>query len=97
MPRCWRKPPFPVTSAFSSSSLGMGAIVLNGARIGRNCIIGAGALVPENRTIPDGSLVVGLPGKVMRELTEDEIAGNRASAQRYVANWRRFKDDLLPL
>jgi carbonic anhydrase/acetyltransferase-like protein (isoleucine patch superfamily) len=70
--------------------VGMGAIVLNGARIGDNSLIGAGALVPEGREIPPGSLVLGMPGKVVRALTADEIARNRASAAHYVANWRRY-------
>lgn len=70
--------------------VGMGAIVLNGARVGNDCLIGAGALVPEGREIPPGSLVVGMPGKVVRPLTADEIARNRKSAANYVANWKRF-------
>jgi len=73
-----------------NSLIGMGAIVLNGARIGRNCIVGAGALVPEGREVPDGSLVVGLPAKVVRSLSEDEIAANRRSATHYAENGRRF-------
>lgn len=70
--------------------VGMGAIVLNGAKIGDNSLIGAGALVPEGREVPPGSLVLGVPGKVVRQLTADEIARNRASAAHYVANWHRF-------
>ena len=75
--------------------IGMGAIVLNGARIGDNALIGAGALVPEGKEIPAGSLVLGLPGKVVRQLAPDEIAGNRASAIHYVANWKRFAKGLV--
>lgn len=70
--------------------VGMGAIVLNGARIGDNSLIGAGALVPEGREIPPGSLVIGMPGKVARSLTEAEVDGIGRSAAGYVANWRRF-------
>ena len=70
--------------------VGMGAIVLNGARIGDNCLIGAGALVPEGREIPAGSLVIGMPGKVARPLTAEEIERNRRSAAHYSANWKRF-------
>jgi carbonic anhydrase/acetyltransferase-like protein (isoleucine patch superfamily) len=70
--------------------IGMGAVVLNGARIGENSLVGAGALVPEGREIPPGSLVIGMPGKAVRELTFDEIARNRLSAAGYVANWKRF-------
>ncbi|MFN4098523.1 MAG: gamma carbonic anhydrase family protein, partial [Pararhodobacter sp.] len=60
--------------------IGMGAIVLNGARIGRNCLIGAGALITEGKVIPDGSLVMGSPGKVVRQLDEAALQGLRASA-----------------
>jgi carbonic anhydrase/acetyltransferase-like protein (isoleucine patch superfamily) len=74
--------------------VGMGAIVLNGAVIGRNCLIGAGALVTEGKQIPDGSLVVGTPAKVIRELDADAIERLRGSARNYVANWRRFRSGL---
>ena len=70
--------------------IGMGAVVLNGATIGRDCLIAAHALVPEGRAIPDGSLVVGVPAKVVRPLTDAEIARNRVSAEHYAANWKRF-------
>lgn len=70
--------------------IGMGAIVLNGVKVGADSLIGAGALVPEGKEIPAGSLVVGMPGKVVRQLTPDEIARNRVSAAHYVANWKRF-------
>ena len=70
--------------------VGMGAIVLNGARVGNDCLIGAGALVPEGREIPPGSLVVGVPGKVIRPLTPEEIERNRRSARHYAENWRRY-------
>lgn len=74
--------------------IGMGAIILNGARIGNNCLIGAGALVTEGKSFPDGSLILGSPAKVVRELDEKAIAGLRASAANYVANAKRFKNDL---
>ncbi len=76
--------------------IGMGAIVLNGARIGRDCLVGAGALVTEGREIPDGSLVVGAPAKVVRALDETAIASLRLSADRYVENARRFAAGLAP-
>ncbi|WP_102107212.1 gamma carbonic anhydrase family protein [Oceaniglobus roseus] len=79
------------------SLIGMGATVLNGAVIGRNCLIGAGALVTERKEIPDGSLVMGSPGKVVRQLDEKAIAGLLASAQGYQANARRFAAGLKPL
>tara|TARA_B100000780_G_scaffold65076_1_gene42677 strand:- start:726 stop:1256 length:531 start_codon:yes stop_codon:yes gene_type:complete len=74
--------------------IGMGAIVLNGAKIGKNCLIGAGALITENKIIPDGSLVMGTPGKVVRELDDKAIMGLRASALHYQDNMRRFKAGL---
>lgn len=64
--------------------IGMGSIILNDAVIGRDCIIGAGTLVTQKKTIPDGSLVYGNPAKVVRALTEEEIASNRHSAEEYV-------------
>ena len=80
-----------------NSLIGMGAIVLNGAVVGRNCLIGAGALIPESKVIPDNSLVVGMPGRVVRELDETAIRGLTASAAGYVANWKRFAAGLRPL
>ena len=55
-----------------NSLIGIGAVILNNAKIGKNCIIGAKALITENKVIPDNSLVVGSPGKVVREVTEEE-------------------------
>ncbi|SER43457.1 Carbonic anhydrase or acetyltransferase, isoleucine patch superfamily [Tranquillimonas rosea] len=76
------------------SLIGMGATVLNGARIGRNCLIGAGALVTEGKEIPDGSLVLGAPGKVVRELDDQARAALRASALHYQENAARFRAEL---
>jgi len=64
--------------------------VLNGARIGRNCLIGANALITENKVIPDNSMVLGAPGKVVREIDAAGIENLAASAERYVRNARRF-------
>lgn len=64
--------------------IGMGAVVLNGARIGDNCIVGAGALVTGKMDAPAGSMILGSPAKVVRPLTEAEIAGNRESARGYL-------------
>jgi carbonic anhydrase/acetyltransferase-like protein (isoleucine patch superfamily) len=69
-------------------------VVLNGARIGRNCLVGARALVTEGKEFPDGSMILGSPAKLVRPLTDDEIAGLRRSAQSYVANARRFRAGL---
>ncbi len=74
--------------------IGINAVILNGAKIGRNCLVGAGALITEGKEIPDGSLVVGAPGKVVRQLTEAQIAGLTASAEGYVRNFKRFRDSL---
>jgi carbonic anhydrase/acetyltransferase-like protein (isoleucine patch superfamily) len=78
------------------SLIGIGAILLNGARIGRNCIIGAGALVTEGKSIPDGSLAVGAPARVVREVTDAEKTMLLASAGHYVENWKRFRAGLTP-
>jgi carbonic anhydrase/acetyltransferase-like protein (isoleucine patch superfamily) len=72
------------------SLIGMGATILNGARIGRHCLIGANALVTEGKKIPDNSLVVGAPGRIVRELDEQERERLQRSSERYVANARRF-------
>lgn len=77
--------------------VGMGATILNGARIGRDSLIGAGAMVTEGKEIPPGSLVLGMPGKVVRPLSADEIERNRAAAAHYVANWKRFAAGLQPV
>ncbi|MFW2544508.1 gamma carbonic anhydrase family protein [Primorskyibacter sp. 2E107] len=77
--------------------IGMGATILNGARIGRNCLIGAGALVTEGKEIPDGSLVMGMPGKVVRQLDEAAIEGLKASALNYQDNAARFARGLQAL
>ena len=80
-----------------NSLIGMGATVLNGAKIGKNCLIGAGALITENKVIPDGSLVMGVPGKVVRMLDADAIQSLTASAQHYAQNAARFRSDLTAL
>ena len=77
-----------------NSLIGMGATILNGAKIGRDCLIGAGALVTEGKEIPDGSLVMGAPGKVIRQLDAAAIDALRLSALHYQQNARRFRDGL---
>ncbi len=77
-----------------NSLIGIGAVILNGARIGRNCLIGANALITEGKVIPDNSLVMGQPGKVVRELDEGQIQGLKMSALHYVQNWQRYARDL---
>ncbi len=76
------------------SLIGIGATVLNKAVIGKNCVIGAHALVSENKIIPDGSLVIGIEGKVVRTLTEDQIDALKAGAGHYVRNQEWFKESL---
>ena len=76
------------------SLIGINAVILNGARIGKHCIIGANALIPEGKEIPDGCLVVGSPGKVVRELTEAQKKMLEASAAHYVHNAKRYARDL---
>ena len=78
------------------SLIGIGAILLNGARIGRNCIIGAGALVTEGKAIPDNSLAIGAPARVVREVSDAERAMLAASARHYVENWKRYRLGLKP-
>ena len=65
--------------------IGMGAIVMNGAKIGNNCVVGAGAVVTEGKDIPDGSLCMGIPAKVIREVTESDIAHTLKNANHYVS------------
>ena len=77
-----------------NSLIGIGAVILNGATIGRNCLIGARALIPEGKSIPDNSLVMGAPGKVVREVTPEHLARMRESAEQYVDNWQRYRREL---
>lgn len=79
-----------------NSLIGINAVVLNKARIGRNCIIGANALVPEGKEIPDNSLVMGSPGRVVKELTEEQVAMLAHGAEHYVQNARRYREQLQP-
>jgi carbonic anhydrase/acetyltransferase-like protein (isoleucine patch superfamily) len=77
----------------SNVLIGMGAIIINGAKVGDDSIIGAGALLTEGKEFPAGSLILGVPAKVVRPLTLDEITRNRASAAHYVHNWQRYAGD----
>ncbi|MFM1988551.1 MAG: hypothetical protein RJA99_1508 [Pseudomonadota bacterium] len=77
------------------SLVGIQAVVMNGARIGRECLIGAGALVSEGKVIPDRSVVLGSPGKVVRELTDADVARIRAGAESYVARAAAFRSQLV--
>lgn len=77
------------------SLIGINAVILNGAKIGKNCIIGANSLIAEGKEIPDGSLVMGSPGKVVRELTEQQKKMLEGSAAHYVHNAQRYARDLV--
>ena len=77
-----------------NSLIGIGAIILNKAVIGKNCLVGAGAMVTEGKTIPDGSLVLGSPGKVVRALTPEEIAMNTWIAEHYVERAQAYREGL---
>jgi carbonic anhydrase/acetyltransferase-like protein (isoleucine patch superfamily) len=72
------------------SLIGIGSILLNGARIGEECLIGANTLIPEGKKIPARSMVLGSPGKVVRELSDEDVARFSGIAGRYVENWKRF-------
>ena len=71
--------------------IGIGSTILNKAKIGKNCIIGANSLVTENKVIPDRSLVLGSPGKVVRQVTDEEIEHIKENARDYVENIKKYK------
>jgi carbonic anhydrase/acetyltransferase-like protein (isoleucine patch superfamily) len=77
------------------SLIGIGAIILNGAVIGDDCLIGAGALIPEGKVIPARSVVMGAPGKVMRDLNDQDAARITSGVAGYVRNWKRFAAGLV--
>lgn len=79
------------------SLIGIGAVVLGRARIGKHCLVGAGALITEGKEFPDGSLIVGSPARVVRQLEPGQMAALEASAAHYVQNWKRFARDLRPV
>ena len=76
------------------SLIGIGAVILNGAKIGKNSLVGAGALVTEGKEFPDGSMILGSPAKVVRQLSPEQLQGLCRSADHYVANAQRFKTTL---
>lgn len=77
-----------------NSLIGIGSIILNGAKIGKNCLIGANTLITEGKEIPDGSMVLGSPGKVVRSLTPEQIALNTWIAEHYVERSARYRQGL---
>ena len=72
----------------------MGATILNNAKIGNNCLVGAGALVTENKEFPDGWLIVGSPAKAVRELSHEMIDNMTRSSKHYVANFKKFAKEM---
>jgi carbonic anhydrase/acetyltransferase-like protein (isoleucine patch superfamily) len=74
--------------------IGIGSVVLNGAKIGKNCLIGANSLITEGKVIPDGSMVMGAPGKVVREVSEQQLQFMVAGSHHYVENWKRYAKGL---
>lgn len=78
------------------SLIGIGATLMNGSIIGKNCIVGAHTLVTEGKSYPDGVLIMGTPGKVVRELKDDDFERMRANADRYVARAQRYLKELCP-
>ncbi len=79
----------------ADSLIGMGAIILNGARIGEGCLVGAGALIPEGKEIPAGSVVLGAPGKVVREVTDRDREMIARGVESYCKRWRQFQAGLI--
>ena len=77
-----------------NSLIGIGSTILNNSVIGNNCIIGANSLITEGKIIPDNSLVMGSPGKVIRQVTEEEKKAIIENAQHYIDNWKRYVKDL---
>ena len=77
-----------------NSLIGIGAVILNGAKIGKNCLIGSKALIPEGKIIPDNSMVVGIPGRVIKSIDKDMELFLKASADHYNENWNRFSKTL---
>ncbi|MBT8003175.1 MAG: c-type cytochrome biogenesis protein CcmI [Rhodospirillales bacterium] len=75
--------------------IGIGAVVLNGAKIGKNCIVGAKALITEGTEIPDNSLVVGAPGRVIKQVKPEGIADLTRIAEHYVTRWKKFKTEMI--
>tara|TARA_B100000963_G_scaffold299727_1_gene271874 strand:- start:775 stop:1302 length:528 start_codon:yes stop_codon:yes gene_type:complete len=73
------------------SLIGIGSVVLNGAKIGKNCIIGSKALVTEGMDVPDGSMVLGIPGKIKKTLTEEEQSVVPLGADHYIDNYKKYK------
>lgn len=81
----------------SNTLIGIGSTILNKARVGDNCVVGAHALITEGKEFPNGSLILGAPAKVLRQLSDEEIAAIGTSADVYVRNAQRFANELTSL
>jgi carbonic anhydrase/acetyltransferase-like protein (isoleucine patch superfamily) len=81
----------------NNSLIGIGATLLNGSKVGENCIVGAHSLLTENKKFPDNVLIMGTPARVVREITPEEHASLRASAQRYAKRAQRYQSELQAL
>ncbi len=79
------------------SLIGIGSIIMNGAKIGEECLIGANTLIPEGKVIPPRSMVLGSPGKIVRQLSDEDARRFGGAAGRYVKNWKRYKSGLEPI
>jgi carbonic anhydrase/acetyltransferase-like protein (isoleucine patch superfamily) len=77
--------------------IGIGAVLLNRSVIGRNSLVAANTLVPEGKVFPERSLIMGSPGKVIRELTDEEVARLPGSSERYIKNWQRYQLELVAI
>ena len=77
-----------------NSLIGIGAVILNNAKIGKNCLIGSKSLITENKEIPDNSLVMGSPGKIIRQVTDEEVNAIKDNAIRYQNNWKKYSKNI---
>lgn len=79
-----------------NSLVGINSVILNNAVIGKNCLIGANTLIPEGKVIPDNSVVMGAPGKVVKEISPNWISLIQLTAEVYVQNAERYKQGMVP-
>ncbi|MEK9722215.1 MAG: gamma carbonic anhydrase family protein [Rhodospirillaceae bacterium] len=81
----------------AGSLIGIGSIILNGARVGANSLVGAGALIPEGKEFPDGSVIMGAPGRVIRQVGDKEMAMMDHACQHYIDRYKRYKTEMKPV
>ena len=79
------------------SLIGIGSILLNNSVIGKDSLVGANTLIPEGKVFPERSLILGSPGKLVRQLSDEEVARLPGSSQRYVRNWQRYQQELIQI